>query len=63
MQRDRGQDLLNRLPKIPDEVGRETDILLGIRYRKYLPKLIFELSLVWEFSSQFSRVHVGDEES
>ena len=38
-----GHDLLNRLPKIPDEVGGETDILLGIRYRKYFPKLIFEL--------------------
>ena len=45
MQRDRGwgQDLLNWLTRIPDEVGGETDILLGIRYRKYFPKLIFEL--------------------
>ena len=34
---------LNILPKIPDEVGGETDILLGIRCRKYFQKLIFEL--------------------
>ena len=46
MQRDGGgggQDLLNQLPKIPDEVDGETNILLGIRYREYFPKLIFEL--------------------
>ena len=38
-----GQDLVSRLPKIPKEVGGETDILIGIRYRKYFPKFIFEL--------------------
>ena len=30
-----GQELVDRLPKLPQEVGGETDTLIGIRYTKY----------------------------
>ena len=30
------------LPKLPKEVGGGTDILVGIKYTKYFPKLIFQ---------------------
>ena len=35
-------NLLERLPKLPDSVGGNTDILIWTRYTKYFPKLIFE---------------------
>ena len=35
-------DMLRKLPKLPKKVGGDTDILIGIKYAKYFPKLIFE---------------------
>ena len=35
-----GEDLRKRFPKMPKEVGGETDILIGIQYNKYFPELI-----------------------
>ena len=31
------------LPQLPDMVGGETDIIVGIKYLKYFPKEIFKL--------------------
>ena len=36
------RNLLKRLPKLPDSVGGNTDILIGTKYTKYFSKLIFE---------------------
>ncbi len=38
-----GQELVNRLPKLSDEVGGHTDILIGIKYLMYHPELIYRL--------------------
>ena len=35
--------LLKKLPKVPSEVGGETDILLGIKYARYFPREIFRM--------------------
>ena len=32
-----GSALVNSLPKLPEEIGGETHILLGIKYKRYLP--------------------------
>ena len=37
-----GQELVDRLPKLPSKVGGETDLLVGIQYAKYFPKPIFK---------------------
>ena len=34
--------LLKRLPKLPSKVGGNTDILIGTKYAKYFPKLVFQ---------------------
>ena len=36
------QTLVNQLPNLPGRVGGDTDILVGIKYREYLPKVVFE---------------------
>ena len=36
-----GEDLLKKLPKLSSEVGGDTDILIGSRYLKYHPKIIW----------------------
>ena len=33
------------LPKLPCEVGGDTDFIVGIKYLKYFPKVIFRLPL------------------
>ena len=37
-----GQKLVNRFPRLPCKVGGDTDILIGIKYARYLPKEVFE---------------------
>ena len=39
---EKGQDFVDRLPHLPDFVGGDTDILLGVKYAKYFPKLVFQ---------------------
>ena len=34
--------LVDHLPKLPSTVGGNTDILIGIKYFKYFPKIIYE---------------------
>ena len=31
------------LPKLPKFVGGETDFMIGVKYLKYFPKLVFKL--------------------
>ena len=38
-----GQELINKLPKCPKEVGGETDFMIGIKYFKYFAKEVFKL--------------------
>ena len=38
-----GPRLVKQLPNLPKFVGGETDILLGIKYAKYFPELIYKL--------------------
>ena len=50
----RNKNLVPRLPKLPKTVGGDTDILLGSKYRKYLPKSAFKLDTGLEiFESVF----------
>ena len=37
-----GSALVDTLPKLPAEIGGETDILLGIQYKRYLPRDVWE---------------------
>ena len=37
-----GETLLNSLPKLPSEVGGDVDILIGLTYKKYFPKEIWQ---------------------
>ena len=37
------KSLLEKFPEVPDEVGGEADILLGIKYARYFPKEIFRM--------------------
>ena len=37
-----GKDI-NSLPKLPKVVGGETDFMVGIKYNRYYPELIFQL--------------------
>ena len=37
---EKGNPLNKSIPKIPNEVGGDTDILLGIKYVKYFPELV-----------------------
>ena len=32
-----------KLPKLPFSIGGETDLMIGIQYLKYYPKMIFNL--------------------
>ena len=49
-----GEDLVSQLPKLSDEVGGQTDILIGIKYLMYHPELIYRLpSGLSIFVSQF----------
>ena len=41
-QRIGGNELMSRLPRLPLKVGGDTDILIGIKYSKYFPKLVHE---------------------
>ena len=41
-QKQGGDALLNTLPRLPDEVGGDTDILVGLTYKKYHPKEVWE---------------------
>ena len=38
-----GQGLVDKLPRLPSEVGGDTDILIGIKYLKYFPEQVFKL--------------------
>ena len=38
----RGVNRAYQLPKLPSKVGGDTDILLGEKYARYFPKLVFE---------------------
>ena len=42
--REGGEDLVNQLPKLSNEVGGHTDILIGIKYFMYHPELIWKSS-------------------
>ena len=35
--------MVSNLPKLPEEVGGETDLLIGIKYLKYFPEAVFKL--------------------
>ena len=37
-----GDTLLNSLPKLPKEVGGDVDILIGLTYKKYFPKEVWQ---------------------
>ena len=37
-----GENLLNALPKLPSEVGGDVDILIGLTYKKYFPKEVWQ---------------------
>ena len=37
-----GETLLNSLPKLPKEVGGDVDILIGLTYKKYFPKEVWQ---------------------
>ena len=37
-----GETLLEALPRLPKEVGGDVDILIGLTYKKYFPKLVWE---------------------
>jgi hypothetical protein len=37
-----GQGLVDQLPKLPNKVGGDVDILLGSKYNRLLPKVVFE---------------------
>ena len=37
-----GSALVDTLPRLPAEIGGETDILLGIQYKRYLPRDVWE---------------------
>ena len=43
VKREFGAKLANSLPDLPEEVGGEVDILIGIKYKRYHPKDIVEL--------------------
>ena len=43
--REGGKYLVNQLPKLGDEVGGQTDILIGIKYFMYHPELVGKSSL------------------
>ena len=38
-----GEEFVNTLPRLPKDVGGDTDILLGTKFAKYLPKEIFRM--------------------
>ena len=39
-----GQKLVDSLPALPDEVGGDIDILIGLTYKKYFPKEVWQSS-------------------
>ena len=39
---EKGQSFVDGLPSFPDAVGGDTDILLGIKYAKYLPRIVYQ---------------------
>ena len=41
--RSKGKHASNSLPKLPKEIGGETDIMIGIKYMKYFPKEAYRL--------------------
>ena len=52
---------LQRLPRLPQSVGRKTDLMLGILYLKYHPKELFELpNGLRIYKSQFSSADSAD---
>ena len=58
----------SRLPRLPDSVGGQTDLMLGIKYLKYFPEFVFKLPTgLTIYKSQFvspdgSRGVVGGKE-
>ena len=38
--------MVSNLPKLPEEVGGETDLLIGIKYLKYFPEEYLSYQLV-----------------
>ena len=41
-----GQKLVSRLPRLPTQVGGDTDLLIGSKYLKYFPDDVKNLTLV-----------------
>jgi len=50
---------VDQLPRLPSNIGGETDILLGIKYDKYSPKTIFKFESGLSLSESVFRSPCG----